>query len=314
MARKTAGVAITAPSPSAAVARIRKAEDMGVPTAWLTSPAAGGGDAMSTLAVAAAQTERILLGTSVVQTWSRHPITLAQQAHVIADLAPERFRLGVGPGHKQPMEQMFGAGFSAPLGHLTEYMRMLKALLQQGSVDYDGRYYSGRYDLPGPVDVPVMASALRPKSFELCGTELDGAISWVCPFQYLEKVALPAMNEAARQAGRKAPPLIVHAPVAVHEDREAVRAAVRQQLSYYPTADFYSLMFSAAGFSGSQGTGWTDEMMDAVVISGDEATVAGRLEEIFAWGGSEVLATIVTVGDEEASWERTAKVLAQVSG
>ena len=314
MAQKTVGVAITAPDPSGAVAQIRKAEDSGVAAAWLTSIGAGGGDAMSAFAVAAAQTERILLGTSVVQTWSRHPITLAQQTQVIADLAPGRFRLGVGPGHKTAMEQMFGADFHAPVGHLIDYMRILKALLHEGTVDFDGQHYTAHSSLSGPVDVPLMASALRLRSFELCGDELDGAISWVCPLEYLRDVALPAMKAAARRAGRESPPLIVHAPICVHEDLDAVRAAVREQMSYYPSATFYSLMFAAAGFTETKSTGWTPEMMDAVVISGDETTVARRIEEIFEWGGSEVLASIVTVGDAEKSWERTARVLAQVSG
>ena len=48
--------------------------------------------------------------------------------------------------------------------------------------------------IPEPADVPVMASALQRRSFELCGAEADGAISWVCPGGYLRDVAIPAMN------------------------------------------------------------------------------------------------------------------------
>ena len=69
----------------------------------------------------------------------------------------------------------------------------------------------------GSVDVPVMASALRPQSFELCGAEADGAISWMCPFTYLRDTALPAMEAGAEGAGRPVPPLIAHIKLLSHQ-------------------------------------------------------------------------------------------------
>src|SRR5205085_2174864 len=82
--------------------------------------------------------------------------------------------------HRPSMVGM-GMNFRAPLGHLREYLQILKALLQTGKVDFDGTYYRAHETIPEPLDVPVMASALQPKSFELCGAESDGAISWVRP-------------------------------------------------------------------------------------------------------------------------------------
>ncbi|CAI8054795.1 hypothetical protein GBAR_LOCUS29881 [Geodia barretti] len=73
-----------------------------------------------------------------MQTWSRHPITAARQAQTIDAVAPGRLRLGVGPGHLQAMQETFGAGFEAPLGHLTEYVRVLKGLLEEGEIDFRG--------------------------------------------------------------------------------------------------------------------------------------------------------------------------------
>ena len=313
MGQGTIGISISAPDAPTAVKAIKDAEDMGVRAAWMTSGGAGG-DALTVAAAAAARTERILLGTSIVQTWSRHPVAAAQQTMAIAGLAPGRFRLGVGPGHKQAMETTFGADFHAPLGHLTEYLRVLKGLLQDGAVDFDGRYYQAHSTLPEAVDVPVMASALRERSFEVCGVESDGAISWVCPHSYLQDVALPALKSGAKRAGRPTPPLIVHAPICVNEDVAGVRSAAKQQLGTYPSTLFYSQMFDRAGFSGTLETGWTDEMLDAVVIAGDEESVSEQCNGIFAWGASEILATVVTIGDDpEASAERTMRLLAQVS-
>ena len=95
---------------------------------------------------------------------------------VVSQLAPGRFRLGVGPSHRPIIEAM-GIPFASPLGHLHEYLRILKALLQQGRMDIDGTYYKAHETIPDPLDLPVMASALQHGSFELCGEEADGAIS-----------------------------------------------------------------------------------------------------------------------------------------
>ena len=313
MADGTIGIAVTAPDPASAVARIVHAEEMGVAAVWLTS-GGGGGDALTLLAAAAARTQSVLLGTSIVQSWSRHPVTVAEQVRVVAGLAPSRFRLGVGPSHRGSMETTFGADFRAPLGHLKEYLGILKALVQEGKVEFEGEYYTAHASMPVTPDVPVMASALRPGAFELCGAEADGAISWVCPHQYLRDVGLPALRTGAERAGREAPPLVVHAPVCVHEDVEAVRAGVRAQLGYFPLSPFYASMFAEAGFAGSADTGWTDQMLESVVILGDEGAVTERLEGIFAWGASEVLATVVTPqgGGDEAS-DRTMRLLARLS-
>ena len=313
LAGRTVGISISASDAQSAVDQVVRAEELGVAAAWMTS-GGGGGDSLTVLAAAAARTERIKLGTSIVQTWSRHPVTVAQQSQAIAALAPGRFRLGVGPGHRQGMERTFGADFRAPLGHLSEYLKVLKGVLQDGAIDLDGRYYSAHAEAAQAPGIPVMASALRPKSFALCGAEADGAISWVCPLPYVRDTALPALKDGAREAGRSTPPLIVHAAVCVEEDLDAVREGVRQRLGYFPRTPFYARMFEAAGFLGSMDSGWTDNMLDTVVISGDEALVAERLEEIFAWGASEVLATIVPIDNNPGATERTMRLFAQVSG
>ena len=312
MSEKTIGVSISGDDALTALAEIRRAERLGVKAAWLTS-GGGGGDALTLFAVAASETERILLGTSIVQTWSRHPVAMAQQAQVIANIAPERFRLGIGPSGSQGMQTTYGANFRKPLGHLREYLQILKGLLQVGSIDMDGEYYTAHAKIPMPLNVPVMASALRTGAFELCGAESDGAISWVCPHDYLRDVALPAMRKGAESANRSTPPMIVHAALCVDEDRDAARDAVRDRLGYFPRAPFYARMFESAGFPDSAETGWTDEMVDSVLISGNEDSAEARLRELFDWGASEVFATIVTVGDAVKSSERSMKLIAQVS-
>ncbi len=305
------GVSVTAPNAQVAVDRIKHLDEIGIGCAWLTS-SGGGGEAVTVLAAAAAVTDEIKLGTSIVQTWSRHPVTLVQQVQVIDSLAPGRFRLGVGPSHKAGMISTFGVDFRAPIGHLREYLRILRSLMHTGAVEFEGRWYSANSSIANPVDVPIMASALRPGAFETCGELSDGAISWVCPHFYLRDTAVPALNRGAESAGRDVPPLIAHAPVCVTDDLDAARDGVRARLGYFPSIPFYANMFAEAGFEGTPDSGWTNEMLDEVLIAGDEATVAERIQTIFDWGASEVLLTPVPAGDDPDADARTLKLLAEV--
>ena len=313
MAQKKIGVVIPGNDAASALADIQRAEELGIPAAWMITAAAGL-DALTLFASAAVRTQRIMLGTSITPTFPRHPLVAAQQVQVVAQLAPGRFRLGVGPSHRPIMEKVFGIDFKAPLGHLSEYLTILKALLQEGSVDFEGRYYRARARIPTPIDVPVMASAVQARALELCGAQADGVITWVCPGSYLRDVAIPAVKKGAEQAGRPVPPLIAHAPVCVHENAEEVREAIRQQFSA-PRMPFYQRMFVAAGFPEATQGAWSDAMIDAAVLSGDESRVAAGLDKLFSYGASEVYASPIPAGDDQAgSLERTLQLLARVSG
>ena len=305
------GVAIRGNKVSEALAMIEQAEQLGIHAAWMTT---GGArlDSLTVFAAAAVRTQRIKLGTSIVPTFPRHPLVMVQQAQVVAQLAPGRFRLGVGPSHRPTIEAM-GIPFTSPLSHLREYLRVLKPLLQQGRVDFDGDYYTAHESIPEPLDLPVMASALQRGSFELCGEEADGAISWICPGVYLRDVALPAMRLGAERAGRLVPPLIAHAPVCVHDNATEVRAAVREQIQN-PRLPFYRQMLMAAGFPEAADGTWSDAMIEAVVLAGDEARVAERLHTLLTYGAAEVLASPVLAGrDRTVSLERTLRLLGRVA-
>ena len=314
MATGTIGVAAMGGDATTVLARIQDLDNRGIQAAWLTTGGAGL-DALSLFAAAAATTDHILLGTCITPTWPRHPIVTAQQVQVVANIAPGRFRLGLGPSHRTSMQQMFGFDFNTPLTNLRKYVHIVKTLLREGSVDYDGQHFKAQAQIAEPVqDLPIMASALRPGSYEFCGAEADGAISWVSPYAYLRDVALPAMKAGAEQKGRQVPPLVAHVPLSVHDNRDQVRAEARQHLSNYPRLPFYARMFAAAGFpEANESAAWSDRMVDAVVVSGTEDQVAERLRELFEWGVGEVIAHVVTVGeDEQGSWERAVDLLANV--
>ena len=250
MAERLVGVAVSGPTIREIQAMIVRAEELGIHAAWMTTGGARP-DSITAFAASAGLTERIKLGTSIVPTYPRHPLVMVQQAQIVAQLAPGRFRLGVGPSHRPTIEAM-GIEFNAPLGHLREYLQILKAIMQQGRVDFDGEHYTAHDGIAEPLDIEIMGSALRKGSFELCGAESDGAISWICPFDYLRDVALPAMQAGAEQAGRETPPLIAHAPVCVHDNADEVRTAVRAQVMN-PRLPFYQRDAGGRGLPGGDG-------------------------------------------------------------
>jgi F420-dependent oxidoreductase-like protein len=308
-----AGLVFRRIDPNAFVGAIREADQQGVQTAWTTQ----GGiapDALTMLAIAATQTERIGLGTAVVPTYPRHPTAMASQALVISKLAGDRFRLGIGPSHRPTMEAMFGLKMTRPLEHLREYLTVLRGLLWQGTSDFDGAHFQVHASLPAgvtPPRTPLLISALRAGAFGLAGELADGAISWMCPVEYLLNSAKPALQAAARAAGRPAPTLIGHVPVALHEDRARVHAAARQQLGNYARLPFYAGMFRDAGYPIGEDGGLSDALIDNLVVSGSEATVAARLQAIQAAGVDELIVTPLGVADAEAEERGLVRLLGQ---
>jgi hypothetical protein len=122
----------------------------------------------------------------------------------------------------------------------------------------------------------VLVSTLEKKAFQLAEEIADGALSWMCPVPYLLRTGIPALCTAAAAVGRSAaPPLVAHISVALTEDRRSVLAAGHQMLDFYAKLPFYAKMFSNAGFPlTSDQTSVPDALVDSLVISGNEATVA----------------------------------------
>ncbi len=317
MASKIGLVANQSDMPST-LAYIERAEKLGFGTAWLITGSTGL-DSLTVFAAAAARTQRIAFGTAIVPIWPRHPLVVAQQAQTVVGLAPHRLRLGVGPGGSGN-ERIYGLPYTHPLGHLREYVHILQTVFTQGEIHFDGRHYKANARVgpssqpPQTFDIPVLTSALQHGSFVLGGEIADAVLTWVNPFAYVRDTGLPAIREGAEKAKRQPPPLIAHMPVAIHDNAAEVRAAAKAQFGFYPRLPFYAAMFKAAGFPEAGESGWSDRMVDATVVHGDEATVARRIDEYFAAGIGEVMAHAVPAGaDREASLNRTLNGLAAMA-
>ena len=310
------GVSIQAFNSIEFVEQIRQAEAAGIPTAWTTIGGAGGADPMTAAAAALTATSTIRFGTAIIPTWPRHPIALASQALALHQLGPGRLRLGIGPSHEPGMVATYGVEWRKPLLQLREYLQALRALFEEGAVDMDGEHVRAHTRWREPASIELVASALRPRSFALCGELADGAISWMCPLQYLEEQALPALQQGAAAAGRTAPPLIAHVPIAVNEDRQAVRNLARRQLGFYGRVPFYRAMFERAGFplgTPDAPDEYPDALLDDLVVSGTEEEVRAGLQRYLDAGCGEVLAApLIDPDDRAASIDRAFRAVASV--
>ena len=281
--------------------------------------AAFGFDPITVLALAGTRTERILLGTAVVPTWPRHPVVMAQQAATAHAASGGRFRLGIGPSHVPVIEGMYGLDFERPLRHLREFFAVLRPLLRDGEVAYDGELYRVHAPLQvvGRGDLPILVSALGEQLSRFAGRHADGVIPWLAPPQYVSEQIRPNVEAGAAAAGRSAPPIIAAIPCALSTDADAVRAIVRRRMGMYLTMPFYrSLLERAEVPDAANGApdGWTDAMVDAVIPYGSQESLAETIRTYARAGADEVALQPIGVGDDpERSVERTYDALADIA-
>ena len=309
--RERVGLVVDGTNAAAAVKTIAAAEAAGVRQIWMVqSPWSP--DILTTFAAAATKTSTIRLGTSIVPTYPRHPLVLAQQALALYDIAPGRLRLGIGPSHKAIIEGIYGLPQTTPLAHLREYVNVLRAALWEAKVDHHGQFFNVVVTLPRTSQIPVLVSTLGKKAFQLAGEIADGALSWICPVPYLLRTGIPTLHTAAAAAGRSAPPLVAHVSVALTEDRRSVLAAGHQMLDFYAKLPFYTKMFADAGFPLTSDQTVTDALVESLVISGNEATVAARFTELLAAGLDELNVALVPITDADDEQSRLMHLIGQL--
>jgi alkanesulfonate monooxygenase SsuD/methylene tetrahydromethanopterin reductase-like flavin-dependent oxidoreductase (luciferase family) len=294
--REQLGFGFTPSNAKAALDTIGRAEAAGVPTVWTVMPALGR-DTLTLYGAAAVQTSTVKLGTAIVPAFTRHPLAMATQMMSLEDLAPGRFRLGIGTAHQRTMIPAYGLPFERPLSQLREYLQVLRPVLQSGAVTFEGEFYRVDAKLPSTPGTPVLISTLREHAFELAGELADGAITWLCPIDYLERVGKPALIRGAQMAGREMPPLVAHVLISPRTDRDAVRAAARKSLGYYASAVFYQRMFAAAGFPLGDDLSIPDALIDALVVSGGDEEIVEGLRARLVHGPDELLLNLVASDD-----------------
>src|SRR3954463_3894526 len=110
------------------------AEADGVTSLWFASAVFG--DPLVPMAIAGKATTRIELGTSVLQTYTCHPVLQANRAAATAAaMGRPGFTLGLGPSHQPAIEDAYGLSYAHPGRHTEEYVRVLAPLLRGETVE-----------------------------------------------------------------------------------------------------------------------------------------------------------------------------------
>ena len=225
------------------------------------------------------ETERIELGTAVVPTYPRHPVTMAQQALTVQAASRGRFTLGIGLSHKFVIEDMWGMSFEHPARHMRDYLDALLPLLQgaETSVENESYRVHATYSVPGADPVPVLIAAMGERMLGLAGAVADGTSLWMTGPDTIESYIAPTLREAAERAGREMPRIVAAFPIAVTDDPDAARAVVGKMLRGYSPIPSYRAMLDREGAAGPED----------VAILGDERALDEALDRLEAMGVSD---------------------------
>src|SRR5438552_3785210 len=173
------GVMVGGSGLAAVVEAVREVAAAGVGRAWV--PQVFGVEALTAIAVAGREVPGIELGTSVIPTYPRHPMVLAQQALTTQAAIGGRLVLGIGLSHQVVIEGMFGYSFDKPARHMREYLSVLLPLLRGEQVAFEGDTIKaqGQMTVAEASPCPVLLAALAPRMLQLAGGVADGTITWM---------------------------------------------------------------------------------------------------------------------------------------
>jgi probable F420-dependent oxidoreductase len=210
---------------------LRRAEALGYDDLW--SAEATGVDGFTPLTLAAAWTERMRLGTGIVNPYTRGTALLAQHAAALADASRGRFVLGLGSSSDVIVERWNGFAFERPLARMREAVRELRPVLA-------GERGRGGFKLEQPPaqPVPIVIAALRDRMLRLAGELGDGAL--------LNFTPLSAVSDVVAQVGPGTE--ILCRFFCFPQPAEEAMGAAKRMLAAYATVPVYEAFFRAHGW------------------------------------------------------------------
>jgi probable F420-dependent oxidoreductase len=207
-------------------------ESLGYTDLW--SAEAGGSDAFTPLALAAAWAPKLRLGTAIVPAFTRGAATLAQTVAAMCQAAPGRFALGIGTSSDVIVEQWNGIPFEKPFHRVRDMIRFLRAALtgEKVTAEYETFAVKG-FRLGATIEEmpPILVAALRPGMLRLAGTEGDGAIiNWLSADDV--KTVVPHVGEDKE--------IVARVFVLPTTDRDLVRLVGRRAIAAYLNVPVYA--------------------------------------------------------------------------
>ncbi|MHB1128954.1 MAG: TIGR03564 family F420-dependent LLM class oxidoreductase [Ilumatobacteraceae bacterium] len=230
-------------------------------------------DALTVLALIGQQVPRIELGTSVVPTYPRHPMMLAQQSHTVNAAVDGRLCLGIGLSHKVVIEGMMGMSFDKPVRHLREYLSILGPLSKTQKVSFAGEVYTAHAELAiaGAKPFGIVVAALGTQMLRVTAAMADGTLTWCTGPETLASHIVPTIRAAAEEFGRPTPRVIAALPVCVTNDVAAARERAAKVFAMYGQLPSYRAMLDREGAVGPADIaifGTTSEVVDRISALG----------------------------------------------
>lgn len=245
------------------VAFCRRVERMGYKVLW--SPEAWGREPFAHGAYLLARTDRLIYATGIANIWVRDPVTMAA-AKTLAEIANNRFILGIGVSHRSLVEDLRGLKYAKPYSYMSQYIPRMKSALYRA--------------VTPKTEPPLVIAALHPKMLALAAREAQGTHTYLC---------LPEHTARARALmGLEAwvcPSLIV----ILERYAAKARAHARQHLSFYAYQQNYQRILLAQGFSQADfDNGGSNRLIDTMVAWGSEEQIRDRIDAHFAAGANHV--------------------------
>jgi F420-dependent oxidoreductase-like protein len=320
--------------PAGQVALAEEAERLGYHSVWTSE--AYGGDAVTPLGWIAARTERVALGSAIMQMPARSPAATASTLATLDRLSGGRALLGLGTSGPQVAEGWHGQAWGKPLARTREYVEIVRAILRREEpVEHHGEHYDIPYAGPDATglgkplklilhplraDVPVYLAAIGPRNVALAAEIGDGWLPIFFSPERFRDVHAAALEEGfARRGGRPAgwdlAPLV---PVVVADDLQACRDVLKPVLALYVGGmgargrNFYNRLASRYGYEedatriqelylggqkGDAAAAVPDALVDEIALLGDRARIADRLQ---AWRECGVGTLILQARQPEA--------------
>jgi len=267
--------------PGEAAEAATELDELGYRALWVPDV---GGPVFETLENLLGATRRAVIATGILNLWMHEPAEVAAARASLVEKFGERLLLGIGVSHAPVIDRQEAGRYRRPLRAMADFLDALDAASP-----------------PVPVDGRVLA-ALGPKMLELARTRARGA------HPYLVTPEHTATARAALGAG----PLVAPEQAAVlTADRAAGLEIARAFVAPYLQLPNYANSLRRLGFTEEDVTGVSDRMVEATVVIGDEAAIAGRVAEHRAAGADHVCLQVLTAGNGFAreEWRRLAPAL-----
>lgn len=293
------------------VSDIQWAESAGLDSAWMPQ-VPNDFDCLTMVALMAANTSRIELGTAVVPLQAQHPIALARQSLSVHAMSGGRLALGVGPSHHWIVRDMLGLPYEKPAAYTRDYLEVLNAAISgPGAVDVENDSFTVHNPtvLSADTPMPVLVSALGPVMLQIAGEQADGTSLWMADEKAIGEHIAPKITKAAAQAGKPAPRIVAGIPVTLCANSEIEEAKERANrvLAEAETSPNYQRLLDR---------GEARNVGD-LLAAGDMEAILGRFQRFADAGVTDLSVRLLPIGDNRdeliASKYRTREVIAELA-